>query len=160
MSPKSNSLSDFLFAFLLSARNGRLFHQILREQEAARCKEQSMRVALYRLRKTGYVINDSSTWILTERGIARAEEINLYSYTLSPFRKDSLSNTLVAYKIPEIDRRVRVWLRNQLKIFCYSMLQKSLWFGPGPLPQSFKGKLLNLGIRKNVRIFTVTNKQK
>ena len=49
------------------------------------------------------------------------------------------------------------WLRNQLKIFGYKMLQQSLWQGPGPLPIEFRKRLDDFGIKKNVKTFKMTS---
>ena len=51
---------------------------------------------------------------------------------------------------------MRRWLRNQIKIFGYKMLQQSLWLGPGPLPPAFLKRLEDLKIRKNVKTFKIT----
>ena len=75
------------------------------------------------------------------------------AYITSPFNSKSQKNTIVSFDISEGDRKTRNWVRNQLKIFNYEMLQQSLWFGPGPLPREFLTRLTDLRIRKNVKIF-------
>jgi len=60
--------------------------------------------------------------------------------------------------IPEQNRILRNWLRNQIKIFGYKMLQQSLWIGPSPLPPPFLKRLEDLNIRKNVKTFKITKK--
>ena len=157
MKYRANGLTDFIFETLLRARNSRRFHQIMREREMARYEEGSVNVALSRMRKNGYAQRSVSGWALTEAGQARARQSGLYSYFLSPFEKNTSPNTIVAFDISEKDRGMRAWLRNQLKIFGYVMLQKSLWQGPGPLPRAFGDRLVNLGIKKNVRVFAITN---
>lgn len=160
MSYRSGNLSGFLFAVILSARNGRRFHQIIRERELSIYKKGSVRGALSRMHKLGYIENSKYGWILTEKGYSKSANIGLFDYISSPFGKDVVSNTLIAFDIPEKNRKIRNWLRNQLKIFGYEMLQQSLWLGPGPLPKLFRDKVTELGIKKNVKIFSFVKKQK
>ena len=157
---KSKSISDILIAFLCSARSSRRFYEIIREREFSRHNKNSIKVGLSRLNKAGYVKNSSTGWLITKKGFTRATHINLFTYIVSPFKKDSSRNTLVSFDIKEEDRKLRAWLRNQLKIFGYKMLQQSLWFGPGPLPTAFKDKIDEFGIKENVKIFSIIKKQK
>lgn len=159
MPNEQNSLTDFLLAFLLSARSSRRFYEILREQEISKYQRKSVSVALTRMHTRGYAKYTSSGWVLTRKGRSRASNVDLMGYISSPFKKEEFTrNTLIAFDIPEIDRKIRDWLRNQLKIFGYKMLQQSLWRGPGPLPKIFKERLTNLGIKENVKIFTAVGK--
>ena len=95
---------------------------------------------------------------MSKEGIRRLKETHLLSYISSPFKKDSATSMIVSFDIPEVDRKIRYWLRNQLKIFGYKMLQQSLWLGPSPLPLSFLKRLEDLNIRKNVKTFKITKR--
>jgi len=75
---------------------------------------------------------------------------------MSTFPENSPHSMIISFDIPEKDRTMRRWLRNQIKIFGYKMLQQSLWIGPGPLPSSFLERLENLKIRKNIKTFKIT----
>ena len=44
---------------------------------------------------------------------------------------------IVAFDVPERKRSQRDWLRAELKILGFIQLQKSVWFGPAPLPKTF-----------------------
>jgi|ERR1035437_3773837 phenylacetic acid degradation operon negative regulatory protein len=158
MSYDSPSIGDLLIATLCSARSTRRFYAIIREREFNRYKENSVRVSLSRLHKKGYLTNLSRSWSLTKKGKLYARDIRLFSYLPSPFEKNSAENTIVSFDIPEPDRFVRNWLRNQIKIFGYKMLQQSLWIGPGPLPSSFLVRLKELKIREKVKIFSKAKK--
>src|SRR3989344_2552760 len=138
------SLTDLLIATLASGRNTRLFDKILHEREFKRYKKESVGVALSRLHKKGYVENSSSGWSITEKGKKYFKSNRLLSYIASPFEKN---------------RIIRSWLRNQIKIFNYRMLQQSLWIGPGPLPLSFFKRLEDLNIRKNIKTFKISRKK-
>ena len=152
------SISDLLIATLFSSRSVRVFNSILRERQFKRYKEGSVSVALSRLRCKKYVSYHSSGWSLTRSGKLGAKNKYLFRYIPSPFKKDSSDTTIVAFDIPESKRKIRNWIRNQLKIFGYKMLQQSLWIGPGPLPKYFLERLKELNIRENVKIFSRVRK--
>ncbi|OGI60245.1 hypothetical protein A2814_02875 [Candidatus Nomurabacteria bacterium RIFCSPHIGHO2_01_FULL_38_19] len=147
-------------ATLGSARSTRKFYSIVREQEFKRYKKESLKVTLSRLHSRGYVENSALGWSITRKGKKHIKNITLLSYINSPFTNDAPVNLILSFDIPEKDRHIRHWLRNQIKIFGYKMLQQSLWIGPGPLPASFLKRLENLNIRKNVKTFKIirTNK--
>lgn len=152
-------ISDLLVAFLSSARSSRRLYQILEERELSRIDEGNIRSALSRMKSNGLVSNTKGGWKITNNGILKFHQLELFSYFQCPFKEDAEQNTIIAFDIPENERKVRNWLRNQLKIFGYKILQQSLWIGPGPLPQSFLRRLKDLGIRRNVKIFRIKNGQ-
>lgn len=148
-------LTDILIAMLLSGKSVRTFHAIIRERKLSRYKKGSVSVALSRLSKRGYILNSSNGWEMTNEGKVYANKTQLFSYIISPFKDNHLSNTIISFDIPGPKRSTRDWLRNQLKIFNYKMLQQSLWFGPGPLPNEFIKRLNELKIRENIKIFKI-----
>jgi len=156
MYTNSPSITNLLIATLTSGRSARSFYRILHEREFKKYKRESVKVALSRLHKKGYINNSASGWSMSKKGIERLRETRLLSYISSPFKKDSATSMIISFDIPEKDRRIRHWLRNQLKIFGYKMLQQSLWLGPSPLPLSFLKRLEDLKIRKNVKTFKIT----
>ena len=143
-------------ATLNSAGSTRRFYAIIREREFKRYKKESVQITLSRLRKKGYVNIASSGWSITQKGKKFLKTTNLLSYIISPFTENSLSNMIISFDIPEKDRVLRNWLRNQIKIFGYKMLQQSLWIGPSPLPSLFLKRLEDLNIRKNIKTFKIT----
>ena len=154
MSHTSPSIGDLLIATLGSARSTRRFYAIVREREFNRYKKESVQVALSRLRKKGYIDNSTAGWSLTKKGEQYSSGTRLLSYVSSPFSENSPTSMIISFDIPEPDRKIRNWLRNQIKIFGYKMLQQSLWLGPGPLPASFLKRLEKLKIRGRVKIFS------
>ena len=152
------SIGDLIVTTLMSHRSSASFHKILREREFARYKEKSVQMTLSRLRKRGYLDNNEGSWFLTPKGKSYGNNTYLFSYIASPFNKNQQASTIVSFDISEADRAKRNWLRNQIKIFGYKMLQQSLWLGPGPLPADFLKRLGELDIRKNVKIFSVKKK--
>lgn len=152
------SIADLLIATLFSARSTRVFRSILRERQLERYKAGSVSVALNRLQKKKYVKHDSSGWSLTSAGRVSTARKRLLQYLPSPFTKTAPDMTVISFDIPEPDRALRYWLRNQIKIFGYKMLQQSLWIGPGPLPQNFLKRLEDLKIRNKIKIFSRVKK--
>ena len=149
------SLTDLLMATLGSGRSGKRFRAILRERQFSYYKENSVSVTLARLHKKKYICNSPSGWSLTKVGKHEVRKIHLFSYISSPFKKNSPDAIIISFDVPEVDRVMRNWLRNQIKIFGYKMLQQSLWVGPGPLPSTFLKRLKELDIRKNVKTFRI-----
>ncbi len=158
---KNNSarITDLVMATLGSARNVRKFRSILYERKLKRYKEGSVRVALSRLHSKGYIDNSVAGWSITKKGEAHIKNTRLLSYLSSPFNKNSPDNIILSFDIPEKNRIIRNWLRNQIKIFGYRMLQQSLWIGPGPLPSYFLKRLEDIGIRKNIKTFKIAVKK-
>src|SRR3989338_5595212 len=149
------SISDLLIATLFSGRSVRTFRSILRERQFKQYRESSISVALNRLQYKKYVSYRPLGWSLTSEGKQEAKNKHLFEYIPSHFKKDSPDINIEAFNIPEPERKLHNWLRNQLKIFGYKMLQQSLWLGPGPLPRDFLERLENLKIRKNIKTFRI-----
>ena len=145
-------------ATLMSGKSSKIFYRILREEEFKKYKKESIEVALSRLHSQGYVANYAKNWSLTNKGRHHINRKLWFTYFPSPFVKDPPLNTIISFDIPETSKVTRNWLRNQIKIFGYRMLQQSLWIGPGPLPSYFLKRLDDLNIRKNIRTFRVTKK--
>jgi DNA-binding transcriptional regulator PaaX len=137
-----------------NGRSAHRFHAIIREREFKQYKKESIQVTLSRLHKKRYIDHSLNGWYLTKAGQLHAKNMYLLSYFSSPFKKGSSDTTIISFDIPEPDRKIRNWLRNQIKIFGYKMLQQSLWIGPGPLPVPFFKRLEELKIRKNIKIFS------
>ncbi len=150
------TISDILIAMLFSGKSVKNFKSIIREQKIKRYKESSVRVALTRLNKNGYINNSEDGWEINDKGKKYFNMTSQFSYIPSPFNDKYSSDTIVSFDIPGPSRKTRDWLRNQLKIFNYKMLQQSLWIGPGPLPIEFIKRLSLLKIKENIKIFKIS----
>lgn len=71
----------------------------------------------------------------------------------SPFKKGSSKNLLVIYDIPENKKKERDWFRRHLKKFGYTMIQRSVWVGPSPLPEEFLAYLKEIKIGDHFKSF-------
>ena len=154
---KYTSFKDHLIAFLCSSRSTMRMHQILAERAFKNKSKASIHSTLQRLKRENLITNTDG-WLLTDKGVKYYENKLLFTPLSSPFKKEDLKNIVLAFDIPEPERRKRNWLRNQLKIYGYTMVQRSLWQGPGPLPEEFKKRAGQLKISKNIKTFKITNK--
>ena len=150
-----DSITDLIVGTICSGRSVKRFNQIIYERRLKRYREESFRVTLSRLHKKEYVNHSALGWSMNKKGRLYFSNARLLDYLPSPFEKKVPDGIVVAFDIPEGSRKVRNWLRNQLKIFGYKMMQQSLWIGPGPLPASFLKRLEDLNIRKNVKVFNI-----
>ena len=147
---------DHLIAFLLSARSTRIYRKVLWARMQARHKElnrNSFQQHIYRLRRKG-VIQVKGNVINVCRG-----DLQRFSLRRNSVMKDIFPNRtekiLISFDIPETKKKVRDWLRNQIKYWDFEMIHKSLWLGYGPLPKEFDERLKQLDINKNVRVFKI-----
>lgn len=122
-------------------------------KKSARLKlsDASIRVTLHRLRKKGFVENKNRVWQITKMGRRYLSQI-FPSHSRIPTRKDSKS-IVVVFDIPEVNRKKRDWLRRELICLGFEMLQRSVWFGPAPLPAEFVDSLQKLQFLKHVKFF-------
>ena len=114
--------------------------------------ESTLRVTLSRLKKRGLVDNHDGVWKITKRGsIYLADKINFHNVYYG--RRQAPKGMIVAFDIPEHHKRKRVWLRRELKNLGFGILQKSIWFGPAPLPKEFIKTLDDLNLLEFIKIF-------
>lgn len=143
---ETNTLSEHILASLLSARSTRLYFEMLRDMRIKRYKKQSVANSLFRMKKKGWIEGGNGEWKITKEGINILKKKYRFDLLQSPFTKSDQKKTIIAFDIPETHRREREWLRNQLKTYHYVMIQKSLWQGPGPLPEEFTKRTKELQI--------------
>lgn len=76
----------------------------------------------------------------------------LYKHFNFNFAITAPKNQIVMYDIPFNKRSERDWFRSQLKKFNYSMIQKSVWVGPSPLPKEFLKYVKSIGLLNKLKI--------
>ena len=111
---------------------------------------------LHRLKNKKIVDFDLNKDIIINKNI-------LKSYTLfTNIKEKPIGDTkvMVLFDIPEKKRKTRNWLRSQLKLWNFEMLQQSVWLGKGPLPKEFSARLKLLKISECVKILKVQNIKK
>ena len=150
------TITDHLIAFLFSARSTRIYRKILWSRMYARKKgltKAAFHQKIYRLRKKG-IIETKDDYIFVRRKNLLAFLAKRNSF-IKDFCPDKTQKVLVSFDIPEIKRKTRDWLRNQMKYWDFQMIHKSLWLGYGPLPKEFYDRLKYLNIRSDIRIFRI-----
>lgn len=80
----------------------------------------------------------------------RATYLNSFSPS---FKNDAPKNLIVMYDIPHGLKKERDWFRRHLIKFRYTMIQKSVWVGPSPLPKDFLNYLKEIKIRDKFKTF-------
>lgn len=147
------SFGDFIISHLLSFHSLKIERKILYElvKERRKVNRQSFNNNLYRLKKRGLLEFGSDKNIIINKG-------NLKQHTLfSKIKEKPIGDTkvMVLFDIPEKQRKTRNWLRLQLKMWDFKLLQQSVWLGKGPLPKEFTDRLHLLGIYECVKILKV-----
>ncbi|MBI3442451.1 MAG: hypothetical protein HY007_01680 [Candidatus Sungbacteria bacterium] len=96
---------------------------------------------LHRLKQQGLICsttpNKDAKWKLTRKGrsfLAKLDADQQDSYDLAP--EDGVIR-IVTFDIPEKFRAKRAWLREQLSACGYHLLQRSVFVGKRPLPDTF-----------------------
>jgi DNA-binding PadR family transcriptional regulator len=118
-------------------------------------KENTIKSNFYRLQKQGLVARDpqKKIYFLTEKGKEFAGYIDdRYSILNQPWDKKI---RIVIFDIPEKKRVYRDWLRDELFLLEFKPLQKSVFIGKYPLPNSLIGEMDSYNITPYVFIFTV-----
>lgn len=147
---------DFLIAFLFSCRSTRIMNSILWERVSKRnsIKKNTFNKNLIRLKEKGIVkINKEEIQINFNK------LNNFYKYKLIHSKPEKTSKIIIIFDIPEKERKTRNWLRNQIKLWDFTMIQKSVWLGTGPLPLEFQKRVKLLNIKKHIKIFNVQPKK-
>lgn len=123
-------------------------------------RESTLRATLSRLRALGLVENKGGIWSITEKGrhYFRNRKLRLtkshgrYPSSITKRRK----NMIIAFDVPESEKKKRDWLRVELRCLGFTPIQKSVWFGPSPLPEKFLKSLSELNILSCVKFFRAT----
>ena len=67
-------------------------------------------------------------------------------------KKDGVRR-LIIFDVPEVERKKRDWLREEVKKFGFKMVQKSVWLGESPLSEDFLEDLRYMGLLGYVNIY-------
>ncbi|MEI6580723.1 MAG: hypothetical protein WCO07_00955 [bacterium] len=152
-----NTISDEIIAFLFSCRSTSIRRKILweRVQNRRKISNHVFNQSVYRLKKRGIVQNKNDELFLSEQG---------KTFFSNPYKKiikkpERTKKVMIIFDIPEKKRKVRVWLRQQIKDWDFKMIQKSVWIGYGPLPEEFKERLKVLKVYDGVKVYNLQKRQ-
>jgi DNA-binding PadR family transcriptional regulator len=131
-------------------------------------KRQAFYSLLNKLKREGFIIKKenhrNSPWSITKQGLAKLAIIKKGVKTVGRPRKLSykrdggLELIIVAFDVPEKERKKRDWLRAGLMSLGYRMLQQSVWAGKVRIPLEFIKDLKGNNILRYVHIFSVGRK--
>lgn len=126
-------------------------------RKEARAKEKTFRTLLSQLKKRGLVTNKDGLWQITSVGKKRKEQTSLSSDKNCRYSKipESDRKMIIAFDIPEYNKAERYWLRVTLINLGFVMLQRSVWFGPAPLPDEFVADLKTKNLNGCLKFFEV-----
>lgn len=163
--------SDMWGAFLDSGY-GASYSKMSRNLEIRRNKREATRAielerhkfysTLSRMKKDGLVVKDKRGWVATVLGKKKLGTLRSIKSRSLPSRKyqgeKSRSIVIVAFDVPEKERRKRAWLRGVLLQLGFTMFQKSVWIGKVKLPEDFLLDLRRLGLVSRVGILSVRSR--
>lgn len=148
-------LDGFLPPQYPEAKLARLLLGIDRRRPRAAAKH-TLSSTLHRLKQQGLVSsaghNKGARWKLTRKGknfLAKIYADEKDPYDLAP--EDGVIR-IVAFDIPEKLRTKRDWLREQLFVCGYRLLQRSVFIGKRPLPDAFIQRVDEMRIGKYLHI--------
>lgn len=123
-------------------------------------KKNVIEVNLARLKQAGLIgkLENKKIYYLTPKG----EELVVFikdRYSILEKPWDGKIR-LVIFDIPEDKRFEREWLRQELLLLQYKLLQKSVYIGKSLIPDDLYQELIKKGIFEDVHIFTLENVDK
>ncbi|OGI95149.1 hypothetical protein A2917_00645 [Candidatus Nomurabacteria bacterium RIFCSPLOWO2_01_FULL_42_17] len=149
-----------------------LIYEILKELSSTSLNYKGVRVNLFgipkfknysknslsgtfsRLYKDGFIEDINFRTEVTPKGKKYLKrKIDSLKQFYCKFEKDAPKNLMVMFDIPETKKAEREWLRWHLKKFNYSMIQKSVWVGPSPLPEEFLEYIEKIKIKDGFKTF-------
>ena len=136
-----------------------------REQNQTEMRaKQKYYMLLYQLKRDGLIQEEQrrnkKLLFLTSKGKGRLSILKERFRTYLPLRVYPKENekglTIVAFDVPEKERKKRDWLRFSLRRLNFSMIQKSVWLGKAKVPKDFLRDLQRYRLIDCVEIFEIT----
>ena len=131
-------------------------------------KRQAFYSLLNKLKREGLITKKkvvrNSPWSVTERGVKKlsllkSKDKEAFNITKKKYYiKKSRDMVIVAFDVPERERKKRHWLRAGLASLGFKKIQQSVWWGVGQIPDDFIKDLKDYNLLSCVHIFSV-NKQ-
>jgi hypothetical protein len=167
-----------VFAAILSAGYGASYGKLAYEMDKLELERDRRRRAreadaqlrqryyslLHHLKQDGLIVerrrNGKRLLMRTPKGDRVRSTIRGALQTTMPLRDyvttQTAALTLVAFDIPESERRKRRWLRGELRRLGLHMVQKSVWAGKARIPRELIEDLRDLKLVNYVEIFEIT----
>ncbi|MBP6925455.1 MAG: hypothetical protein KBC22_00115 [Candidatus Pacebacteria bacterium] len=155
------TISQLLLAYLKSNKaNYKELRKLLHGQGDAgeNFEDQSIRNTLSRLKKRGLLSYENGEWNITQKGkIFNDKQEQPLRFFKRVREKSKEQKVICMFDIPEDNRYKRDWLRAQLELLDFTLLQQSVWIGPAPIPKDFVMYLKTIHILEHIRFLEVTN---
>ncbi len=117
----------------------------------------SVKVSFSRLHKKGFISRSDGNWIITTLGEnylkKHKDSLKIFDYKID---KKQPKNLIVMFDIPENQKKERAWFREHLQKLGYTMIQKSVWVGPSPLPREFTAYVKKIGLKESIKTFKLS----
>jgi len=118
-------------------------------------ERRSLQQIIYKLRKDGLLEVSDGKINPTGKGKLKIKK------TWNPLpdnkygKNEESGIKIIAFDVPEKERRKRMWLRRALKELGFEMLQESVWYGNKKVPERFIRDIQEIGILDCVSILEV-----
>ncbi len=118
-------------------------------------KYQSLANSCSKLKQKGFVKVVNDEYRITEKGenFLHKKEIEYLPTFRSIKKENDPKNLLIIYDIPQDRTKERNWFRRALRKFNFVMIQRSVWVGPGPLPEDFLRYVKAIKLGENFKTF-------
>lgn len=167
------TLSDLFVAFLeagYGASYGKLEYELrIQRKERARAEEEQkarerFQKFFYKLKRDNLITTESSGMMprfsITRRGRSRLAGLLKWQKNRLPDATYEVKRTniftIVAFDVPEKERKKRAWLREALRNLGFNRVQQSVWIGKVKIPKPFVEDIERLKLLEAVEIFEIT----
>lgn len=159
LAPYGTSVSGMEYRI---SKNRRVQEKRIVDRMNNKINKQRVHEFISRLKKDGIIAQDNRRGIpqLTMKGIKllaklKTRRINSLPKTRYEFTTDDTIK-IIAFDVPERERRKRDWLRDVLLNLGFKKIQKSVFVGKAKLPDEFTKDLIKLKLDECVEIFVVS----
>jgi len=139
----------------------RLWRNLLGTGRSYTFSKPTFSTILSRLKKEGFIERTDSkrkaVWRITQKGLKYIKEEKLREPAKIKSAADGITR-IIAFDIPEKERKKRRWIREALLELDFRPLQKSVWIGMSPLPEDFFEDLDLLSLRRHIHLFSIDKK--
>ncbi len=123
--------------------------------------KQSVRNSFSKLKAKNYIKYYGSSIKITSEGEKYIKRRSVFLETFKPETMVSKEkNLLVLFDIPESRKAEREWFRRHLIKFGYTMIQRSVWVGPSPLPKNFIEYTKAIKLQDSIKTFKLASEYK
>lgn len=131
-------------------------------------KRQAFHSLLNKLKREGFIVRKkavrNSFWSVTEQGLKRLSFLKSKAEKKPGLLKKeydvkkSQNVVIIAFDVPERERRKRHWLRASLISLGFKKVQQSVWLGKIRIPYEFIEDIKDHNMLSYIQIFSVTKR--